>query len=54
MAISKNVSKTEGIIRIVFGVVLILSGYSLTGLWMPLSIIAGAFLMVTAFVGYCP
>ncbi len=52
MAIAKNVLKTEGIVRIVFGVALIPLGYSLTGLWMPLSIVAGVFLMFTAFVGY--
>ena len=52
MAITKNVSKTEGIVRIVFGVALIPLGYSLTGLWMPLSMGAGVLLMFTAFFGY--
>ncbi len=52
MAITKNVPKTEGIVRIVLGVALIPLGYSLTGLWMPLSMAAGILLMFTAFFGY--
>ncbi len=52
MAITKNVPQIERVIRIVLGVVLIPLGFSLTRLWMPLSIVAGVFLLFTAFVGY--
>ena len=52
MATTKNISKTEGIVRMVLGVALIPVGYSLSGLWMPLSMVAGVSLMFTAFVGY--
>ncbi len=52
MAITKNVPKIERIVRIVLGVALIPEGFSLTGLWMPISIVAGVFLVFTAFVGY--
>ena len=52
MAIAKNVAKSEGIVRIVVGVILIVWGFFLSGFWQPLSIVVGAFLLITAFVGY--
>ncbi len=52
MAIPKNVPKIERIVRIILGVALIPLGFTVTGLWMPLSILAGVFLVFTAFVGY--
>ena len=52
MAIPKNVPKIERVIRTVLAVILIPLGFSLTGFWKPLSIIAVVFLVLTAFVGY--
>lgn len=52
MAITGNVPRIERVIRTVLAVTLILLGVSLTGFWKPLSIIAGVFLVFTAFVGY--
>ncbi len=52
MAITRNVPKVERIVRTVLGVALIPLGFTVTGLWMPLSIVVGVSLMVTAFVGY--
>ncbi len=52
MAITRNVPKIEKVIRIGLAVMLIPLGVSLTGFWKPLSIIAGVFLVLTAFVGY--
>jgi len=53
MTIVTNVFKTAGIVRLIFGVTLILLGYSLTGLWIPLSMGVGVFLIFTAFYGHC-
>ena len=53
MAIAKNVLKPAGIVRIVSGVTVILLGYPLAGLWMPLSMAAGLYLIFTAFYGHC-
>ncbi len=52
MSIPKNVPKIERVVRIVLGVTLIPLGFSLAGFWKLLSIIAGVFLLFTAFVGY--
>ncbi len=52
MAITKNVARGEGVFRIVLGVILILSGFFLTGFWMPLSIVIGGLFVLTAIVGY--
>jgi hypothetical protein len=52
MAISKNVGKGERVARIILGAILIPAGFSLAGLWKPLSIVLGAFLILTSFVGY--
>ncbi len=52
MAFSQNIKKTEKIIRVVLGVVLVPLGLSLTGLWQLLSIVAGISLVLTAAVGY--
>ena len=54
MAFSQNIKKTEKIIRVVLGVVLVPLGLSLTGLWQLLSIVAGISLVLTAAVGYRP
>lgn len=52
MAVAKNVTKGEGIVRVILGVILIPLGFFLTGFWTPLSIVVGGFLVVTAFLGY--
>ena len=52
MPIPKNVPKIERVVRIVLGVALIPFGFSLAGLWKLLSIVAGGFLLFTAFAGY--
>jgi hypothetical protein len=52
MAITKNVAKGEGIARIILGIILIIWGCFLAGFWIPLSIVVGVFLVITAFVGY--
>ena len=52
MAISKNVAKVERVIRIILGMILVLWGLSLSGLWRPASIVVGVLLLLTAFVGY--
>lgn len=52
MAISKNVAKAERVVRIILGAVLIPAGFSLAGLWKPLSIVLGVYLIFTSLVGY--
>ena len=52
MAITKNVARREGILRIILGFILILLGFFLAGFWKPLSIVVGGFLVLTAIVGY--
>ncbi len=52
MAIAKNVTRGESVIRIILGIILIALGLSLTGLWKPIFILVGAILILTAFVGY--
>ncbi len=52
MVITKNIAKNEKLIRIISGVILIPLGFFMTGFWKPLSIAIGAWLIVTAFVGY--
>jgi predicted phage tail protein len=52
MAISKNVAGVERTGRIVLGIILILLGFFLSGLWKPLFIAGGAALIFTATVGY--
>jgi hypothetical protein len=52
MTLAKNVSKAEGIVRVVCGISLIVFGFSLTGLWMTLSLGLGVFLMFTTFFGH--
>jgi hypothetical protein len=53
MAIAHNVFKPAGVVRIVSGVTVVLLGYSLTGLWMTLSMAVGLYLIFTAFYGLC-
>ncbi len=52
MAIIKNIAKVEKLVRIISGIILIPLGFVLTGFWKPVSIAVGAWLVVTAFVGY--
>ena len=52
MAITKNVAKDEKVVRIILGIILVPLGFFLTGFWKPVSIVAGAWLILTAFVGY--
>jgi hypothetical protein len=52
MGIAKNVAGVEKTGRIVLGVILILLGLFLSGLWQLLFIIAGVSFILTAFVGY--
>jgi hypothetical protein len=52
MGITGNVVKNEKVVRIILGIILIPSGFFLTGSWRTWSIVAGAWLIVTAFVGY--
>jgi len=52
MVTSKNVSKVERVIRIILGIILVLWGFSMSGLWRPASIIVGVLLLLTAFIGY--
>ena len=52
VALSKNVAKGERTLRIIFGVILILLGFFLPGLWKFVFIIIGILLLITACVGY--
>ncbi len=52
MAITKNVAKDEKVVRIILGIILVPLGFFLPGFWKPVSIVAGAWLILTAFVGY--
>jgi hypothetical protein len=52
MANAKNVGREERIVRAILGAILVASGFFLAGLWKPLSIGVGCFLLVTAFVQY--
>jgi hypothetical protein len=52
MAITKNVERGEGILRVIIGVIFIVFGLFLTGFWKPLSVVVGGLLVLTAIVGY--
>ena len=52
MGITKNLNRSEGIVRIILGAFLVIWGLFQSGLWKPLSLIVGALLILTAFVGY--
>ena len=52
MAITKNVGRGEGILRVILGVILIILGFFLAGFWKPLSIVVGVLLVLTAIVGH--
>ncbi len=52
MAFGKNVGRGEGILRAVLGIVLIFSGFFLSGFWKPLSIFIGGISALTAIIGY--
>ena len=52
MAITKNVARGEGILRVILGLILILFGIFLAGFWKPLSIVVGGSLVLTVIVGY--
>ena len=52
MAITKNVARGEGILRIILGLILILFGFFLAKFWKPLFFVVGGLLVLTAIVGY--
>jgi hypothetical protein len=52
MGITKNVGRSEGILRAVGGGILVVLGLFLPGFWKPLSIVVGALFVLTAVVGY--
>ena len=52
MAMTKNVAKGEKVFRIILGVILMPLGFFMTGFWKPVTITAGALLVITAFGGY--
>ena len=52
MAVTKNVERSEGILRGFIGAFLIVFGFFLTGFWKPLSVVVGGLLVLTAVVGY--
>ena len=52
MAVTRNVKRGEGILRVIIGAVLFVLGFFLTGFWKPLSVVVGGLLVLTAVVGY--
>jgi len=52
MAITKNVGRGEGILRVILGAILVILGFFLAGFLKPLSIIVGGVVILTAIVGY--
>ncbi|MBI4465542.1 MAG: DUF2892 domain-containing protein [Acidobacteria bacterium] len=52
MAVPQNVPIIERVLRTVLAAGLIVVGVGATGFWRPVSILAGVFLLLTAFVGY--
>ena len=52
MAFMKNVAQGEKVVRIILGIILVVWGFFLTGLWRPASIVIGVLLLLTALVGY--
>jgi len=52
MAITRNVGRGEGILRVILGVILVILGLFLAGFLKPLSIIVGGVVILTAIVGY--
>ena len=52
MGIGKNVAGVERTGRIVVGILLILLGFFLSGIWKPLFILGGAAFIFTASFGY--
>ena len=52
MAITKNVGRGEGILRVILGVIFVILGFFLAGFWKPVSIVVGGLLVLTAIVGY--
>lgn len=52
MAITRNVKRGEGILRVILGVMLVILGFFLAGFLQPLSIIVGGILILTAIIGY--
>ncbi len=52
MAITRNVGRGEGIVRVILGVILIILGFFLTGFLKPISIIVGGIVILTAIVGH--
>lgn len=52
MAITRNVGRGEGILRVILGAILVILGFFLAGFLKPLSIIVGGVVILTAIVGY--
>jgi hypothetical protein len=52
MAITRNVGRGEGILRVILGVILVIVGFFLAGFLKPLSIIVGGIVILTAIVGH--
>lgn len=52
MAVTRNVKRGEGILRVIIGAFLIVFGFFLTGFWKPISVVVGGLLVLTAIVGY--
>jgi predicted phage tail protein len=52
MAVTRNVRRGEGILRVVIGAFLIVFGFFLAGFWKPVSVVLGGLLVLTAVVGY--
>lgn len=52
MAVTRNVQRGEGILRVITGAFLIILGFFLTGFWKPISFVVGGLLVLTAVVGY--
>ena len=52
MAVTRNMERGEGILRVIIGAILFVLGFFLTGFWKPISIVVGGLLVLTAVVGY--
>lgn len=52
MAITRNVGRGEGTLRVILGAILVILGFFLAGFLKPLSIIVGGVVILTAIVGY--
>ncbi len=46
----KNIGKTDGIVRMLLGIAIVLAGFYSSAWWMVLGVIP----LATAFFGFCP